>query len=81
MKRVLWLIKYIYMITLPYEIVYESVTFIFLGGKLPTSLLNVTRLPKRSPTDLLLVEEKYRVDNTKSFVWDFNYFFNQTSLT
>ena len=54
------------MITLPYEIVYESVTFIFLGGKLPTSLLNVTRLPKRSPTDLSLVKEQYRVDNTKS---------------
>ena len=81
MKRVLWLIKYIYMITLPYEIVYESVTFKFLVGKLPTSLLKVTQLPERSPTHLLLVEEKYQVANTKSFVWDFNYFHNQTSLT
>ena len=60
---------------------YESVTFLFLGGKYPASLLNVTGLPKRSPTDLLLIEEKYQVANTKSFLWDFNYLHNQASLT
>ena len=50
--------------------------FHVLGGKLPTNLLNVTRLPlsKRSPTPLLLVEEKYQVANTKSFVRAFNHF-------
>ena len=69
------------MITLPYEIVYESVTFIFLAGKLPTTLLNVTRLFKRSPTELLLIEEKYQVANTKSFLRHFDYFHNQLSLT
>ena len=45
---------------------YES-HFHVLGGKLPTNLLNVTRLPlpKRSPTPLLLVQEKYQVAYTK----------------
>ena len=33
--------------------------FHVFGGKLPNSLHNVTPLPKRSPTPLLLVEEKY----------------------
>ena len=28
-------------------------------------LINVTRLPKRSPTPLLLDEERYQVANTK----------------
>ena len=37
--------------------------FHILCGKLPTSLLNVTRFSKRSPTHLLLVEDQVSIVN------------------
>lgn len=62
LKKVLWLIKEIYLVTLSL-CVYGRVFFLFWGWKLLACLLiSVTRLSKTKPTTLLPVKGKYQVD-------------------